>query len=239
MANGITYFRLNSPYEGDITKNCALDGAEVDNNFFYLEGKDIKSVEVVDNAIKIQLVNGRVISSGDVFSSFSQNLSIDFDAEKGILYISQNGTTKKIEGFVTTYGNKDNVATDSTLTGSGVPSNPVGISPVYKTGTYVPVKKIIDTCDCDGCPKLPCGKDVLPGDRYLVHTTNSEYGMLYTFEGVRKIACDLEASHSGWRIPTKEDWDDMLNAVEPCPTDRDHESATSNKYLGHWEEQVP
>ena len=78
MANGITYFRLKSPYEGDITKNCALDGAEVDNNFFILEGRDIKSVEVVDNAINIHLMNGKVISSGDVFSTFSQNMSIDY-----------------------------------------------------------------------------------------------------------------------------------------------------------------
>lgn len=234
MANGITYFRLNSPYEGDITKNCALDGAEVDNNFFILEGRDIKSVEVVDNAINIHLMNGKVISSGDVFSTFSQNMSIDFDAEHGILYVSQNGTTKKIEGFVTTYGNKDNVATDSTLSGSGVPSDPVGISPVYKTGVFVPVKKIIDGCGCNASDVLPCGKNVLPGDRFLVHTKNSEYGLLYNYDGVKKIACDLEASHSEWRIPTKEDWDDMLNAVEPCPEDRDHESSTPNKYLGHW-----
>ena len=234
MANGITYFRLKSPYEGDITKNCALDGAEVDNNFFILEGRDIKSVEVVDNAINIHLMNGKVISSGDVFSTFSQNMSIDFDAEHGILYVSQNGTTKKIEGFVTTYGNKDNVATDSTLSGSGVPSDPVGISPVYKTGFFTPVKKIIDGCNCREAESLLCGRHALPGDRYLVHTKNSEYGFLYNYDGVKKIACDLEASHSGWRIPTKDDWDDMLNAVEPCPTDRDHESATANKYLGHW-----
>ena len=51
---GITYFRLNSPYEGDITKNCALDGYEVDNNFFTLEGRDIKCVYVEDNEIKIE-----------------------------------------------------------------------------------------------------------------------------------------------------------------------------------------
>ena len=234
MANGITYFRLNSPYEGDITKNCALDGAEVDNNFFILEGRDIKSVEVVDNAINIHLMNGKVISSGDVFSTFSQNMSIDFDAEHGILYVSQNGTTKKIEGFITEYTEKDSVATDSTLIGSGVPSNPVGISPVYKTGVFVPVKKIIDGNDSHGNEMLPFGKNVLPGDRFLVYTTNSKFGMLYNYEGVKKIACDLEASHSGWRIPTKEDWDDMLNAIEPCEADRDHDSATANKYLGHW-----
>ena len=32
--NAITYFKLKSPYEGDITKNCALTGSEVDNTFY-------------------------------------------------------------------------------------------------------------------------------------------------------------------------------------------------------------
>ena len=44
MSKGLTYFRLTSPYEGDITKNCALDGYEVDSNFFTLEGRDVKAV---------------------------------------------------------------------------------------------------------------------------------------------------------------------------------------------------
>ena len=39
--NGITYYRLKSDYPGDYTKNCALNGTEVDNNFYVLEGRDI------------------------------------------------------------------------------------------------------------------------------------------------------------------------------------------------------
>ena len=155
---GITYFRLNSPYEGDITKNCALDGYEVDNNFFTLEGRDIKSVYVENNEIKIELINGQVIKSGDVFSKFAQDLSIDFDAENGILYIKQNGQVKKIEGFVTEYSDDFGVAHNSTLKGSGKPSSPLSISPLYKPGVYTPVKKYIDLtnddcneCGCDHC----------------------------------------------------------------------------------------
>ena len=49
--NAITYFKLKSPYEGDITKNCALTGSEVDNNFFTLEGRDVKTVELKDDKI--------------------------------------------------------------------------------------------------------------------------------------------------------------------------------------------
>ena len=58
MMNGITYYKLKSNYEGDITKNCGLTGQEVDNNFYVLEGRDIKSVTVEDNCIVITLMNG-------------------------------------------------------------------------------------------------------------------------------------------------------------------------------------
>ena len=241
---GITYFRLNSPYEGDITKNCALDGYEVDNNFLTLEGRDIKAIYVRDNEIEIELINGQLIKSGDVFSSFAQDLDIEFDTENGILYVTQNGETKAIEGFVTGYGTKGAVATDSTLLGSGKPSNPLSLSPLYKPGVYRPVKKFIDlTVDTDcnhcGCPQhgriedsLPDKRTLLPGDRFLVRTENSDYGFLYNYEGVKKIACDLNESHSEWRIPTKEDWDDLLNAIEPCAEDKTHSSASSNMWLG-------
>ena len=242
---GITYFRLNSPYEGDITKNCALDGYEVDNNFFTLEGRDINSVYVEDDEIKIELINGQVIKSGDVFSKYIHDLSIDFDAENGILYIKQNGQVKKIEGFVTEYSNDWSVATDNTLKGNGKPSKPLAISPIYKPGVYVPVKKYIDlteddcnNCGCDHCgrisDKLPNPHDLLPGDRFLVHLENSDYGLLYNYEGVKKIACDLVGINSPWRIPTKDDWDDLLNAIEPCAEDRTHSSASSNTYLGRF-----
>jgi hypothetical protein len=242
---GVTYFRLNSPYEGDITKNCALDGYEVDNNFFTLEGRDIKSVYVEENEIKIELINGEVIKSGDVFSKFAQDLSVDFDAEHGILYVKQNGQVKKIEGFVTEYSSNWGVATDSTLKGNGKPSKPLSISPMYKPGVYVPVKKFIDLtaddcnpCGCPNCTRIadklpnPCG--LIPGDRFLVRTENSDYGMLYNYEGIKKIACDLIGSNSEWRIPTKDDWDDMLNAIEPCDSDRTHSSASSNMWLGRF-----
>lgn len=56
--NAITYFKLKSPYDGDVTKNCALTGLEVDNNFYTLEGRDIQSVELEDGKIVINLMNG-------------------------------------------------------------------------------------------------------------------------------------------------------------------------------------
>lgn len=240
---GITYFRLKSPYEGDITKNCSLDGYEVDNNFFTLEGRDIKSVYVENDEIHIKLINGNVIKSGDVFSKFTKDLSFEFDSEKGILYVKQNGTVKKIEGFATEYGHDFSVATDGTIKGTGKPSKPLSLSPLYRTGTYSPVKAYINMAESDcneachngkAADKLPSKDQLLPGDRFLVCMQNSDYGMLYNYDGVKKIACDLIGSHSEWRIPTKEDWDDMLNAIEPFEEDKNHGGAASNTYFGRF-----
>ena len=37
-ANGITYYKLNSKYEGDETKYCAISSNELDSNFYFLRG---------------------------------------------------------------------------------------------------------------------------------------------------------------------------------------------------------
>ena len=229
MNKGLTYFRLTSPYEGDITKNCALDGYEVDSNFFTLEGRDVKSVNVNGNELVITLLNGETISTLNAFADFTKDISFDFDTTNGVLYIKRNGVTQTIPGFATTYNTGEAVATDSTVKGDGKPSNPIGISPMFKTGMYRPVTKVVDTTRCE---TLPSCEKVMPGDRYLTLENISEYGFLYNYEGVKQIACDLNACNSPWRIPTKDDWDDMLNAIEPCDENKDHASATCNRYFG-------
>lgn len=228
---GITYFRLNSPYEGDITKNCALDGYEVDNNFLVLEGRDIQSVYVEGDRIKVRLINGDIITSDEVFDEYTKDLSFRFDSENGILYITRNGVETKIEGFVTEFSDEKSVASDNTLSGNGKPSNPLSISKSYRTGQYKPVKKFIDKVKGE---KLPCDSNVHVGDRYVVLDATSDYGLLYDYDGIKRIACDLVGTGSEWRIPTKEDWDDMLNAIEPCDEDKDHGSASCNRYLGRF-----
>lgn len=229
MNKGLTYFRLTSPYEGDITKNCALDGYEVDSNFFTLEGRDVKSVNVNGNELVITLLNGETISTLNAFADFTKDISFDFDTTNGVLYIKRNGVTQTITGFATTYNTGEAVATDGTVKGNGKPSNPIGISPMFKTGMYRPVTKVVDTTRCE---TLPSRERVMPGDRYLTLENVSEYGFLYNYEGVKQIACDLNACNSPWRIPTKDDWDDMLNAIEPCNENKDHASATCNRYFG-------
>ena len=229
MNKGLTYFRLVSPYEGDITKNCGLDGYEVDSNFFTLEGRDIKSVNVNGNELVITLMNGETISTLNAFSDFTKDITFDFDPTSGVLYIKRNGVTQEIHGFATEYNTSEAVATDGSIKGNGKPFNPIGVSPMAKTGMYRPVKRVVDMTKCE-C--LPEHEKVMPGDRYVTLENISEYGFLYDYEGVKQIACDLVACNSPWRIPTKEDWDDMLNAIEPCDSDKDHASATCNRYFG-------
>lgn len=231
MIRGITYYKLNSDYEGAIpAKNCGLTGEEIDNNFYVLEGRDIKGVTVEGNRIIITLVNGDTISSDDVFSNFAKDLTFDFDSETGTLYITQNGQTTEISGFSMS---EDccfkGVYTDETITGKGTIDSPLSISPSFKPGLYEPVIGIIDKTN---------GTDIFPpenlyvGARYLIKDYANEYGMLYCYKGVGEICkklCDSE-----WKIPSKEDWDNMLNAIEPLEQYRNHDDKRSNQWLGKY-----
>ena len=75
MNNHITYYKMKSPYAGDVTKNCALTGPEVDNNFFTLEGRDVKALSVEDNDIVITFLNGEKLKAEDALDNFITNLS--------------------------------------------------------------------------------------------------------------------------------------------------------------------
>lgn len=229
--NAITYFKLRSPYEGDVTKNCALSGSEVDNNFFTLEGRDIKSVELVDDKITINLINGEKLTTGSLTENCVKDLAIDFDEVNGILTITHNGITQTISGFATDYNIAQAAAVDGTIIGNGLPDKPLGISPVYKTGQYKPVKTIIDRTNNE---KLPSRKESIVGDRFLTIENVNDYGYLYNYNGLKRIACQLNEIGSEWRIPTKQDWDDMLNAIEPVEEDKNHADPRSNTYLGRF-----
>lgn len=228
--NGITYVKLESQYPEDYTKRAALTPMEIDMNFNTLEGRDIKSISVHDGKLTVNLYNGNTLSATVGNSDADKVADIIFDQPNGILtLVFADGTTKAIEGFATKSNTGVTVSVDNTLKGNGLPGNPVGLSPVSKTGWYRPVERIIHTCDRE---KLPNHKDVAVGERYLTVEKISDYGFLYNYDALRQIACDLRASNSAWRVPTKADWDDMLNAVEPCVDDRNHELSSGNRYLG-------
>jgi len=227
--NAITYFKLNSPYDGDVTKNCALTGSEVDNNFYTLEGRDIKSVELNNGKIVINLMNGDRLTTDNITENCIKDISIAFDEVNGILTITKDGVVQTIDGFATNYNIGDAISVDGSLVGNGKVQKPVGISPIAKTGQYKPVKSIIDMTNGE---KLPSKYFACPGDRFLTIENVNEFGYLYNYEGLKKIACRLKETGSQWRVPTKQDWDDMLNAIEPCEDYRNHGDARSNKSLG-------
>lgn len=236
MINNITYYKMKSPYEGDITKNCALTGVEVDNNFFTLEGRDIKSISVEDSDIVITLLNGNCIKAKNALDNVITNIS--FDENSGILSVFyHDGRIEKLKGFNSSMNPMSKISVNETMEGNGSASKPIGISPLYKTGQYKPVDGIMETMsihnDSCGCHHKEI-KNPKPGERYLVKEKIGAYGFLYNFKDATQIACELKKINSKWRIPTKEDWDDMLNAVEPCECDRDHSKSTPNKYLGKW-----
>ena len=235
--NGITYYRLKSDYTGDYTKNCALNGSEVDNNFYVLEGRDIKSIAVSGKDIIVTLMNGDTLSSVGVLDFAKPEdigtyvVSAEFDKVNGVLKLtSSDGTIQNLDGFSSNENTNFSVSTDNTLCGTGLRHAPLGVASSAKTGQYKPVKAIVNIAEGG---KLPIMGNIF-GDRYVTCEDVSDYGYLYDYSAVRDIACELKRKGNGWRIPTKKDWDDLLNAVEPCDRDKTHEKADKNKFLGKW-----
>lgn len=230
MNKYITYFKLQSPYTEDKTKNGPLTGVEVDNNFATLEDRDVRSINVEGQRLCMTLFDGSVKSCT---LPAPEGLSdIEFDAIGGVLTISfVDGQTKRIEGLATKSNTGTTVYVDGTLKGNGLAGNPVGLASIVKTGTYRPVDRLVNIIEGE---HLPCHGHLPVGMRFVTVENVSDYGYLYNYKAVRQIAADLCAQHSEWRVPTKEDWDDMLNAIEPCDEFANHEVATDNVYLGKY-----
>ena len=229
MINGITYYKLKSPYNGDVTKNCSVSGIEIDNNFFTLEGRDVKSITVDGTDIVLNLLNGEQLKAVDVLDNFITNIS--FDKENGILKAyHNNGDVEEFDGFVSIHEHNDHkhldaVASNETLIGNGTHEKPLKLAEAYKTGQFKPVDKIVT----DKKTEKP-----FVGERVLVSEERSAYGLLYNYSEVIQIACELNNTHSKWRIPSKADWDDMLNAIEPCKDNKNHDKSTPDRYFGKW-----
>ena len=140
MINGITYYKLKSPYNGDVTKNCSVSGIEIDNNFFTLEGRDVKSITVDGTDIVLNLLNGEQLKAVDVLDNFITNIS--FDKENGILKAyHNNGDVEEFDGFVSIHEHNnhkhlDAVASNETLIGNGTHEKPLKLAEAYKTGQF-------------------------------------------------------------------------------------------------------
>ena len=225
--DGVTYFKLKSEFDGDYTKNCGLLGEEIDENFYFLRGYDIESIHVDKDR---NLVINRVDKDYEPIKvNIGEDLGKDsfkFDKESGTIIVTYpDGTTAKMEGFLVE-GKDIRIATDSTIDGDGTIFNPLRISPVDKTGTFAPAD---DFFDLTNNREMPVGKG--KGYRIVTREKIDNFGCLYPLKAVNMIQKALTEDKSQWRVPTKEDWDELLNAMENNPQARNHDSL-SNKWLG-------
>lgn len=277
--NGVKYFKLQSNYPGDYTKNCGLLGQEIDENFYFLRSNDIDKMSVENGILTLTRVDGDTLSA-----DISMPYTFEFDQKTGKLIITDgNGDVQILEGFVVE-GKDVRVATDATLDGDGTSQNPLRISEVEKTGTYSPANEFLDMAVYDyyelvcfmpdeetkvyyyveytgstegidfieypevptehvpwNSPKyikvredieLPDPTHLGKGYRIVTKETIDNFGLLYNFEGVKKIKEALEAKGSTWRVPTRRDWALMLNAAEYCEDDRNHDTKCVNEWTG-------
>lgn len=105
---GVTYWRLNPSihgYQGDKFKNnCGLNGSEIDLNFHFLRGEDIKRGiwDANEKRLVFEKVNGEKIIIEGVDPGFIIDTSgSTFDAENGTLKLILNGKETEITGFPT------------------------------------------------------------------------------------------------------------------------------------------
>lgn len=226
--NGVTYFKLISNYQGDRTKNCSLLSNEIDANFYFLRGIDIKKVNFNNDTRELVLTR----LNGDQLKTIipeKENFTLDYDKENGVLTVNfADGTTESVDGFLVEkdlenaikkiLGKSVKVATDSTINGDGRVINPLRLSEVERTGTYAPAKYLIDLTEDDNVmPETDKeGNNFAKGARIVTKELFTKFGRLYTRRDVENIERALahDNSSSMWRIPTKCDWDGLLVAAE-------------------------
>ena len=247
--NGITYFRLISEYPGDYTKNCGLLGNEVDQNFYFLRGNDIKTAYTEDIEDKKYLVLEKLDGEKIKVDITSIQGKYQFKVEGGYIYVKtpegeeipfgdEFGGGEPVKFLVE--GDSLRIITDSTIIGDGTYENPIGIDPAYRTGQYVPADFFIDLT-CTGCSLDDV--DVERGHAVVTRESASYFGALYTYEQAKALN---KALSDGWRLPSREDWAKLLNWAEEDEEDRNHDNPDAGKYgcvagyrlksLGLWNE---
>ena len=133
------------------------------------------------------------------------------------------------------------VISDNTLKGLGTMSSPLGIAGVETTGMLAPAIKLLDLTDGSKLPKY-----AKEGTRFVTREYVSDYGYLYNGSGVNKISAllddvyekeeiykEVEDRKYYWRVPSKADWDKLLNSIEPCKY-KNHNSAQCHVELGKY-----
>ncbi len=240
MAKGLYYYKLQSPYPEDVTKNCKLTINEIDSNFLALKDEDIKSAEFIRESKTLVLTRNNGEKLIVPLTDVTYNLNVTTDcSESGksitISYDCVDGPKKVVFDKLVTVDNLmeiighdilTKVITDGTLRGDGTIDSPLGINGVEKTGMYAPVKGKIDLTTGGTLPSV-----AKLGTRYVTVEYVNDYGYLYNGAGLDKIKANVETEGKGWRVPTKADWDVLLNSIEPCEY-QNHNSARCHVELG-------
>ena len=206
--NGLIYYKLDYTihgYNGDTTKNCGLKGEEIDGNFYFLRGHDIESISFVDNNLTIKRYNGEELNA--IITNKNEEYDFIYDNELGVLTIITPSKEKIIlNGFSST-----NIYHDNTLEGKGTQISPLKLANISKTGRYLPAIKLIDTINSN--EKLPT-ENINLHDRYVTKEKINKFGRLYSLNGVNKINEYLKNTNSEWHVPSKEEWDEILNIID-------------------------
>ena len=244
MSKGLYFYKLQSPYPEDVTKNCKLTINEVDSNFLNLKDEDIKSADFDRDSKTLILTKNDgekliVDLSAAVFdlnadvscSASGVSFTMTYDGANGIKTVEMNHVItldmlkQKIEQLIGT-DILTKVITDGTLKGYGTLDSPLGLNGTEKTGMYAPVISRIDLTNGGKLPEV-----AQLGTRYATIEYVNDYGYLYNEAGVDKISSHVADEGRGWRVPSKADWDTLLNLIEPCEY-RNHTDAACHRELG-------
>ena len=147
--SGITYYKLsNDIYPGDTTKGCGLTGPEIDANFYFLRGYDIKSGDLnpENGVITFYRLNGEEIKIeglAELLSGITADVSLDesyFDPTNGTLHMFVNGVEEcAISGFTSC----SDINVDCTLEGDGSKESPLKIAKEFVDGIHSEIKEAI------------------------------------------------------------------------------------------------
>lgn len=230
--NGLIYYKLDANvhgYQGDVTKNCGLRGEEIDGNFNFLRGNDIQEISFDDSgSLFLKKYNGEIMSAKP---TDTPNYDFNYNPENGSLTIvTPDGKEIVLSGFKVT----TNVFHNNTLVGNGSQEIPLEVSNITRPGRYRPAIRLIDTTinsENGNINALPTD-NIAKNDRYVTREKIHRFGRLYPLSGVEKITERLKNINSEWHVPSKEEWDIMLNEID-CATPT-HSNKDSNMELGEF-----
>lgn len=231
---GLYYYKLESSYPGDVTKNCKLTINEIDSNFFNLKSADIvdftgKTTEEGEKQLVLKRTDGTtlVLNIDDILPGLPLNFDVDKEVNPDgtitltISYDEPNGQphSEVVSGILTTESiggtPLTRIITDGSVLGTGTPDNPLKLNPIERTGTYRPAIDLIK--------ELP-DKPAL-GDRYILLECKDNKGFLYNLQGIQEIIDKLNEQGGGWRVPSADDWDGLINTVDENPCAESNSSA--------------